>query len=174
MLEIRVSTIPEAGDGAFLRERVRAWEYIIGNFIELAPWLTFAEYTGRIQEKWVTELRTMAYNAHKRTYIFDLNEEQDLDAASAGSKARWINHTSTASLVNCRAIPVRIENTYYIVIQAIKDIAAGTELLYEYNMSGTAVPDELAGRFSEQEDRRYPAAIRGALLPPLFPELVHN
>ena len=58
-------------------------------------------------------------------YIFELDEEWDIDGNVPGNDARYINH---ACVTNCEAINTGGE----IWIFATEDIAEGEELLYNY------------------------------------------
>ncbi len=62
---------------------------------------------------------------HHHTFIFVLNSRQVIDAAYEGNEARFINHSCAP---NCEAIIER----GHIWIESIKPIAAGEELVYDY------------------------------------------
>jgi len=69
------------------------------------------------------------------TFLFTLNDEYVIDANEDGNVARWINHSCTP---NCEA--VQEENTKgkrhkdKVFIEAIRDIAPGEELSYNYGI----------------------------------------
>ena len=59
------------------------------------------------------------------TFLFILNERTCVDAAFDGNESRFINHSCDP---NCEAVIKR----GHIWIEAVKDIPAGTELVYDY------------------------------------------
>jgi SET domain-containing protein len=65
------------------------------------------------------------------TFLFILNERTCVDAAFDGNEARFINHSCDP---NCEAVISR----GHIWIEAIRNIPAGTELLYDYQYEDDA------------------------------------
>ena len=61
------------------------------------------------------------------TFLFLLDNDMVIDAYRGGNSARWINHSCTP---NCE--PVEEDDRLYI--HAIRNIKAGDELSYEYNL----------------------------------------
>ncbi|MFO1477083.1 MAG: SET domain-containing protein-lysine N-methyltransferase [Verrucomicrobiota bacterium] len=61
----------------------------------------------------------------QNNYIFSLDDEHDLDGNVPGNEARWINHSCRP---NCEA--VLEEGRIWIV--AVRDIAAGEEITFNY------------------------------------------
>jgi len=74
------------------------------------------------------------------TFLFTLNDEYVVDANRGGNIARWINH---ACAPNCQAQIVEHAGADRrrdrIEIRALRDIAAGEELTYDYGIQ-LAVP----------------------------------
>ena len=72
-------------------------------------------------------------NGH--TFLFTLNDKYVIDANIDGNDARWINHSCDP---NCEAVFVEHESGKRrkdrIVIDALRDIAAGEELTYNYGI----------------------------------------
>jgi uncharacterized protein len=70
------------------------------------------------------------------TFYFTLNDKYVVDAARGGNVARWINHSCRP---NCEAVteedPSGDPRKDRILIQAIRNIAAGDELSYDYGIS---------------------------------------
>ena len=69
------------------------------------------------------------------TFLFTLNARYIVDANSGGNSARWINHSCDP---NCQAL---IEESRdgdprrdKVVIEAMRDIAPGVELTYNYGI----------------------------------------
>lgn len=78
------------------------------------------------------------------TFLFTLNDDYLIDANVDGNVARWINHSCAP---NCQAVleedpegdPLRDR----VFIEALRDIAAGEELTYNYGIR-LAVPHTAA------------------------------
>jgi uncharacterized protein len=89
------------------------------------------------------------------TYLFAIDDDVVIDAAVDGNEARFINHSCEP---NCDAV---IDDGR-IFIEAIRDIAAGEELAYDYAYV-------LAERHTPAAKRRYPCdcgtpTCRGTIL----------
>ena len=69
------------------------------------------------------------------TFLFDLNEHYIIDGNQGGNSARWINHSCAP---NCRAeVHVNIDGDARrdrVIIVALRDIAPGEELTYNYGI----------------------------------------
>jgi len=132
-LELRRS--PIHGLGGFARRDVPKGTRII-------------EYTG---EKISNAEADRRYDdeAMKRhhTFLFILNSRTCVDAASEGNEARFLNHSCAP---NCEAVIER----GHIWIDAIADIPAGVELVYDYQYEDDAEYTE--------EDLRFYACHCGA------------
>lgn len=134
---------PIAGKGAFATRRIPKGERII-------------EYRGeRISQDEADERYPDTPGVAHHTFLFTLDDETVVDAAVAGNKARFINHSCDP---NCEAV---IEDGR-IWIYALKDIAEGTELAYDYHFI-------LEERHTPAAKRRYPcrcgaANCRGTIL----------
>ncbi len=72
-------------------------------------------------------------NGH--TFLFILNDEYVIDANIGGNVARWINHGCAP---NCQAFVVGSGSgdprKDKVVIEALRDIGAGEELTYDYDI----------------------------------------
>ena len=70
------------------------------------------------------------------TFLFTLNDEYVIDGDRQGGVARWINHGCAP---NCEAVLVEHEGEDRrrdrVFIEAIRDIAAGEELTYNYGIT---------------------------------------
>lgn len=91
------------------------------------------------------------------TFLFIIDSDMCIDAASEGNEARFINHACTP---NCEAV-LSVEDKE-IWICALRDIAAGEELTYDY---GYVIDKESV----EEALRKYPcfcgtAKCRGTIL----------
>ena len=69
------------------------------------------------------------------TFLFTISDEYVIDANFEGNNARWINHSCAP---NCEAVIEENEQDSRrnrIFIEAIRDIAPGEELTYNYGIS---------------------------------------
>ena len=117
---------------------------------------TLIEYTGqRLTPAESEALYPDVEDERHHTFLFAIDDTVVIDAAVGGNEARFINHSCDP---NCDAV---IEEER-IWIEAIRDIAPGEELAYDYAY-------ELEGRHTPAAKRRYPcncgaASCRGTLL----------
>ena len=69
------------------------------------------------------------------TFLFTLNDKYIIDANTGGNTARWINHSCEP---NCEAVIEEAADGNprhdKVAIQAVRDIAAGEELTYNYGI----------------------------------------
>ena len=96
-------------------------------------------------------------NDPNHTFYFHVNEDRVIDALHGGNSSRWINHSCDP---NCEAD----EENDRIFIKAIRNIAAGEELNYDYGL----IIDE---PYTKKLKAEYPcwcgsAHCRGTLLSP--------
>lgn len=70
------------------------------------------------------------------TFLFTLNDDWVIDANHKGNDARWINHSCDP---NCEAVIAEDEDGKSkrdrVYIEAIRDIAPGEELTYNYGIT---------------------------------------
>ena len=70
------------------------------------------------------------------TFLFTLNDEYVIDANHEGNTARWINHSCSP---NCEAVLEEDDGDDRrrdrVFIEAVRDIAAGEELSYNYGIT---------------------------------------
>jgi len=91
------------------------------------------------------------------TFFFHVDASRVIDAGVGGNAARWINHSCDG---NCEAE----EQGGRIFIKALRDIAAGEELHYDYGLI-------IEARYTARLKAQYPcwcgsASCRGTLLAP--------
>ncbi|MDI1245228.1 MAG: SET domain-containing protein-lysine N-methyltransferase [Rhodoferax sp.] len=91
------------------------------------------------------------------TFYFHIDETRVIDALYGGNSSRWINHACDP---NCEAD----EQDGRIFIKALRDIAAGEELNYDYGLI-------IEERYTKKLKAEYPcwcgaASCRGTLLAP--------
>jgi uncharacterized protein len=92
----------------------------------IAPGTRIIEYVGEIiSADEADERYDDRAMAHHRTYLFALDDGRCIDGAVAGNDSRFINHSCEP---NCEAVEI----DGHIWIQALRPIAAGEELTYDY------------------------------------------
>ncbi|MBS0307553.1 MAG: SET domain-containing protein-lysine N-methyltransferase [Proteobacteria bacterium] len=93
---------------------------------DIAAGKRIAEYKGeRINNDEATERHNRQEGHH--TFFFSLEDGRVIDGGSGGSNARWINHGCAP---NCEAR----EEDGRVFIHALRDIASGEELCYDYGL----------------------------------------
>ncbi len=117
------------------------------------------EYTGEIIT-WAEALRRHPHDpAHPtHTFYFHIDDGRVIDAKQGGNSSRWINHSCAP---NCEAEQTEEGRVF---IKALRDIAAGEELFYDYGL----VIDE---PYTHRLKAEYPCwcgapGCRGTLLAP--------
>ena len=116
------------------------------------------EYTGEVIT-WREALRRHPHDASDpdHTFYFHIDEKHVIDAKVGGNSARWINHACDP---NCEAD----EQDGRVFITALRDIAPGEELAYNYGL----VIDQ---RYTKKLKRQFAcrcgsARCRGTMLAP--------
>ena len=84
------------------------------------------EYKGKLIPEAVAD-RRYGDDEGNHTFLFLLESGMVIDACRGGNSARWINHSCDP---NCE--PIEDGNKLYI--HALRNIKAGDELSYEYNL----------------------------------------
>ena len=119
-IEARLSTIH--GNGVFATEAIKKGERIV-------------RYKGKLRTHEEVDEEYGEDDENGHTFLFTLNDDYVIDANVDGNIARWINHSCAP---NCEA--VLEENAKgkphkdKVYIEAIRDIAAGEELSYNYGI----------------------------------------
>lgn len=114
-MEIRPSEI--AGLGAFAIRPIRKGSRVIEYVGErITPGEADARYDG-------------GPSKHPLVLLFSVDDRVVIDAAVGGNEARFINHSCEP---NCEAVT----HGTRIWIHALRDIAVGEELTYDYNLTG--------------------------------------
>lgn len=79
------------------------------------------------------ERRGIIYDRKYLSFLFDLNREWVIDAARLGNKTRFINHADNEKDgLNCEAKIMLVNGEHRIKFTALRDIAVGEELLFNY------------------------------------------
>ncbi|MEW6099757.1 MAG: SET domain-containing protein-lysine N-methyltransferase [Pseudomonadota bacterium] len=133
------------GKGVFAVAPILAGEVII-------------EYKGEVIS-WDEALRRHPHdpNDPHHTFYFHIDEEHVIDAKYGGNAARWINH---ACEPNCEAEEIDGR----VFIKALRDIAPGEELFYDY---GLVIDERYTPKLKKQYACRCGSAkCRGTMLAP--------
>lgn len=117
-IEVRQSSIH--GTGVYAAEPIAKGMYII-------------EYTGEKISKEEGTRRSESVPGH--TFIFMLDDQWDIDGAAGGNDSRFINHSCSPNT------DIVIENGK-IWIVALRDIAEGEELSYDYSFEKDENPTQ--------------------------------
>ena len=116
------------------------------------------EYTGEVIP-WREALRRHPHDPSdpNHTFYFHIDDKHVIDANVGGNAARWINHACSP---NCEAD----ENDGRIFIQALRNIAPGEELFYDY---GLVIDERYTEKLKKQfECRCGTRGCRGTMLAP--------
>jgi hypothetical protein len=114
------------GYGVYAHEAVAANEFVY-------------EYTGAMISQDEAERRGRIYDKKEMSYLFDLNEDAVLDALRRGNKSKFINHDGNTP--NCTAKVTSVCGVHHISIRAVRDIAIGEELGFDYGYKRGVGPD---------------------------------
>ena len=112
-IQVRLSGVH--GNGVFALQPIAQGERII-------------EYVGELIT-WAQALRRHPHDPKdpRHTFYFHIDEKHVIDAKVGGNSSRWINH---ACEPNCQAD----EADGRVFIRALRDLAAGEELFYDYGL----------------------------------------
>ena len=112
-LQVRASGIH--GKGVFALRPIEAGDTVI-------------EYTGRMLT-WKAAQKRAPHNPDEpnHTFFFHIDDKRVIDGGDGGNAAKWINH---ACGPNCEAD----EDDGRVFIKALRDIAPGEELNYDYGL----------------------------------------
>ena len=139
------------GMGLYAGENIQRHEFV-------------GEYKGEVITSEEGQRRGAVYDSQRLSYLFRLNEKQDVDGTYYGNKMRFINHRSVNENVYARTFMVN--TVHRIALYAGKDIHAGKELLFDY---GPYFPnDQLQGKNAKKsappESKKSAPHVRNANL----------
>ena len=93
------------------------------------------QYTGELRSHAEVDAGEAGDVESGHTFLFTLNDEWVIDGTRRGNVARWINHSCAP---NCEALIVEHDGgdrrRDKVVIEALRDIAVGEELTYNYGI----------------------------------------
>jgi SET domain-containing protein len=116
------------------------------------------EYTGeRISPSEADRRYDDGAAEHPRVVLFTVDSRTVIDGGVGGNEAQFINHSCDP---NCAAVTEK----KHVYIEALRDIAPGEELLYDYNLTRDGIE-------SPEDEQRYAChcgapTCRGTMLTP--------
>lgn len=109
------------GQGVFATAPIKAGEEVV-------------EYQGKLRTHAAVDAEYGGEDTG-HTFLFILNEQYVIDANIKGNVAKWINHSCAP---NCKAWVIGSEDDDplkdHVVIEALRNIAVGEELTYDYDI----------------------------------------
>ncbi|KAK4547138.1 hypothetical protein LTR36_001359 [Oleoguttula mirabilis] len=116
------------GFGLYAGEDIRRHEFV-------------GEYKGEVITKEEAERRGAVYEFQKLSYLFSLNNKQEIDSTYFGNKIRFINHGGNGKNTLYPRIFL-VNAVHRIALYADRSIKSGEELLFDY---GPKFPNEQLG-----------------------------
>ena len=105
------------GLGLYACENIRQNEFV-------------GEYKGEIITKEEAERRGAVYEHQKLSYLFSLNEKQEIDSTYFGNKIRFINHAGKSG-ANLYPRIIMVNTVHRIAMYGARNIKAGEELFFD-------------------------------------------
>jgi len=118
-----------AGLGLFTVEPIQKGDFVCTYIGELISW-----QEAEMREKW--------NEYDHETYLCTVSDEFVIDAKYRGNKARFINHGKNHANIAARYSFSR--GVYHFAFYAKEDIAAGSELLFDYEGGGSALNEQFS------------------------------
>ena len=112
------------------RSSIHAWGVFANAPVRAGDLLT--EYTGELVRPAVADLRERQYarRGMDTSYFFRMDDDLIIDATMKGNLARFVNHSCQP---NCESRTVLAGARKKVILVAKVDLAAGEELVYDYN-----------------------------------------
>lgn len=99
------------------------------------------EYKGEVIAMEEADRRGAVYEHQKLSYLFTLNETQEIDSTYFGNKVRFINHANSAG-ANVYPRVMMVNSVHRIALYADRNIRVGEELFFDY---GPEFPEDQLG-----------------------------
>ena len=130
--------------------------------VDLAAGEALIEYTGEVIS-WDEALRRHPHDPAQpnHTFYFHIDDGHVIDGGQGGNSSRWINHSCAP---NCEA---EEDQRKRVFIHALRDIAAGEELFFDY---GLVIEERYTPALKKRFECRCGAKrCRGTMLAPKRP-----
>jgi hypothetical protein len=100
------------------------------------------EYVGEVisEAQSCERLERQQHEGDSHFYMFKVNQSMVIDATHQGNLSRFVNHSCDP---NCEAAKWQVGRRLRVGIYALRDIACGEELTYNYNFLGYAPRDSM-------------------------------
>ncbi|KAF6260524.1 enhancer of zeste 2 [Scenedesmus sp. NREL 46B-D3] len=115
---------------------VSGWGAFLGRAAAKDDFL--GEYVGEMLSQAEADRRGKAYDRSNNSYLFGVNSAWVLDARDRGNNLRFANHRSQP---NCQTRVLMVDGDHRVGLFAVKDIAEGEELFYNYRYDLDNAPD---------------------------------
>ncbi|EME89198.1 uncharacterized protein MYCFIDRAFT_25813, partial [Pseudocercospora fijiensis CIRAD86] len=98
---------------------------------DIRPHEFLGEYKGEIINKAEAERRGAVYEHQKLSYLFSLNDTQEIDSTYFGNKIRFINHADKSK---CNIYPriIMVNTVFRIALYGQRKVKPGEELFFDY------------------------------------------
>lgn len=129
------------------------------------------EYKGEIITKNEAERRGAVYEHQKLSYLFSLNNKQEIDSTLFGNKIRFINHAD-GKKANLYPRIIMVNTVFRIALYGSRKLKAGQELMFDY---GPFFPqDQLGSSGKANKERKAAPHVRNKNLIAEFDEVVEE